>query len=69
MNIKESDLIQDVMISWSSHRQQFYSKANLMIEGYTIELENQYFDTIDEAVANIKERVAKAVTTFEPLSK
>lgn len=62
----QQDLFDTVAVSWYDHSQQFGSRAKLRIGGYLIELETEYFDTIDEAVINIKERIAEAVTKFKP---
>lgn len=68
MNIKvnEVEFFKDVTITWSKHRQQFYSHAKLIIDNHEIEIPSMYFDTLDEAVISIKERIVEASLKFKP---
>lgn len=60
----KQDLIRNVMVS--NYKDEFYSNAELNIDGYIIKIPDVHYPTIDEAVHGIKERIIEAVLKFKP---
>lgn len=70
INVSKLEILQSLTIMKShggDESRRFYSSAALNIDGYKLELENEYYPTIDEAVMGIKERICEAVLKFEPV--
>ena len=68
MNVENIEGIQDYTIGLYSGRsdsKKHYCRAELMFKGYKIELPRVYYDSLDEAVQGLKDRLVEACKEFE----
>lgn len=61
--IQKRQLLKSVSVDKYDHSSKWYSKAVLNVGEFEVVLKTMKFDTMDEAVASIKERISEAVKT------
>jgi hypothetical protein len=68
MKIENIDGLRDYIISYNdtkSGSKKHYSNAKLMHKGYLIVLDSVYYETLDEAVQGLKDRLIQAIKDFD----
>lgn len=64
MTAKEIELLQTVSVRYSSKLKQWSSGAILNIDGYLVDTGTKYFETMEEAVNNVKSDIVLAIQKF-----
>lgn len=69
VSVMKSPLIKSVVVSKWDTSDEFGSHAILQVAGYDIEIKRKSYNTIDEAVSGIKERIVAAIKGFDGMIK
>ena len=67
-DINKLEFLQDYMVTYSKSRKgkkSHYSQAELIIKGYKVTIKPEYYETMEEAVQGIKDRITQALKDFE----
>ena len=65
VTVQKAEIIEEISIFYMKKSRKYYSSAVVNVDGYLMQLKGQKFDTIDEAVISIKDRIVEACTKFD----
>lgn len=64
MEVQQENILESVSINFNKSKNQYWSSAEIRIDGYLIKIEMEYYNTIDDSVKAIKEKIVKAIDKF-----
>ncbi len=59
------NIIKNALVRYSNHTEDWYSQAELFMDGNYLRLPDKHFKTLAEAVADLQNRICEAIVKYD----